>query len=68
MILLSLRFSYTCMYGVGVGADAHILLLQQQLQSGMSLEEMAQHQIVNIEDSLRIGSMSSTSTDIEYRP
>eukprot|EP01036_Dinobryon_divergens_P027101 gene27101-35818_t len=40
----------------------------QQLQSGMSVEEMALHQIVNIEDSLRIGSMSSTSIDLEFRP
>ena len=61
---------YVCMYLLVniIIADASVdtnTLLQQQLQSGMTMEEMVQHQIVHIEDSLRIGSISSI--DLEFR-
>ena len=61
---------YVCMYLLvnTIIADVSVdtnTLLQQQLQSGMTMEEMVQHQIVHIEDSLRIGSISSI--DLEFR-
>ena len=61
---------YVCMYLLVniIIADASVdtnTLLQQQLQSGMTMEEMVQHQIVHIEDSLRRGSISSI--DLELR-